>query len=449
MGAALIGRRNLLQAGLCLGAWAACPRALAMGRLPVGGRVTLRIPHETSRLDPHDLFDPVAAIVAHAVFDTVYSLDGAGNVYPSLAEGMPRRDGKLTRVTLREGLRSARGRPLDARDLAQSVERARRLGAVAVLADIPAGTVDKADARTAVFKDTDPTALAHALTSPVLVLVSRAHSPAAPDGTGAFRAEPSAGRLTLVRNRLAARGPSCLEEIVLQSAPDLLDPVRAFESLAADVAWLGSYIHQPRPGSVAFDLGAVAWVVLRTGNEAVEWGAPGVAQGLCDAIPPGRLAHLALGRAPQPTGSPSWGGPACDLVASSASAHLMEIARSVASILSSPGHDVTATGASPAELAVKRRTGAFSLMLDVVRPVGPAGIATLLALATADQGAGAKSVARHPPKLGSYAPRVLARTLRLGVVGELRVSGTTIPQVRLAGARDGNGWDLGASWRTP
>ena len=419
-----------------------------MGRLPVGGRMSLRIPHDTARLDPHDLFDPVAAMVAHAVFDTVYSLDTAGNTYPSLAEGMPRRDGKLTRVTLREGLRSARGRAIDARDLVVSVERARRLGAVALLADIPAGTVDKADARTAVFKDTEPSALANALTSPVLALVSRSHSPASPDGTGAFRAEPSADRLTLVRNKLAARGPSCLDEIVLQRASDLLDPVRAFESLSADVAWLGSYIHQPRPGSVAFDLGAVAWVVLRTGNEAAEWGAPGVAQKLADAIPPGRLAHLALGTSPPPAGSPSWGGPACDLFTSSSSPHLMEIAKSVASILSLPGHEVTASGASHAELAVKRRTGAFCLMLDVVRPVGPAGVATLLALATADQGSGARATARHPPKLSSYAPRVLARTLRLGVVGELRVAGSSIPQLRLAQARDANGWDLGASWRT-
>ena len=87
------------------------------------------------------------------------------------------------------------------------------------------------------------------------------------------------------------------------------------------------------------------------------------------------------------------------------------------------------------------------MMLDVVRPVGPPGVATLLALATADQGAGAKAIARRPPRLGSYAPRVLARTMRLGVVGELRVTGAAIGSLRLAAARDGSGWDLGASWK--
>jgi len=447
MGAALIRRRNLLQAAALAAGSVAAPRGWAMGRLPIGGRMSLRIPHDTSRLDPQELFDPMAAIVGAAVFDTIYSLDATGNPYPSLAEGMPRRDGRQTRVTLREGLKSSRGHPIDARDLVISLERARRLGAVAVLADVPTPVVDKADGRTAVFKDIDPTLLVHALASPVVALVTRHHAPGSPDGTGAFRADPSADRLTLVRNRFAARGAACLEEIVLQRATDLLDSVRTFEAQNGDVAWLGSYIHQPRPGSVAFDLGSVAWVVLRGGNEAAEWGAPGVAQRLADAIPPERLAHLALGRTPQPSGTDAWGGPPCDLFVSRSSPHLVEVARTLASILSSPGHEVTASELAPNDLGQRRKTGAFALMLDVVRPVGPPGVATLIALATADQGGGARSIARHPPRLGSYAPRTLARTLRLGVVGELRVSGTAIGQLRLAQARDGGGWDLGASWR--
>jgi peptide/nickel transport system substrate-binding protein len=251
----------------------------------------------------------------------------------------------------------------------------------------------------------------------------------------------------LVRNRFAARGPACLEEIVLHHATDLLDSVRAYEAQSSDVAWLGSYLHQPRPGSVAFDLGAVAWVVLRGGNEAGEWGATGVAQRLCDAIPPARLAHLSLGRIPPPAGTPAWGGAPCDLLVSRASPHLAEIARTIASILSSPGHELTTLELAPSDLGQKRKTGAYSLMLDVVRPVGPPGVATLIALATADQGAGARAIAKHPPRLNSYGPRALARTLRLGVVGELRVSGTMIHQLRLAQTRDGNGWELGASYR--
>ena len=36
-------------------------QASAMGRTPVGGRVTLHLPWSTATLDPHDLRDPMAA----------------------------------------------------------------------------------------------------------------------------------------------------------------------------------------------------------------------------------------------------------------------------------------------------------------------------------------------------------------------------------------------------
>lgn len=450
MGAALIGRRSLLVAGA--GAAAAsllAGESHALGRVPVGGKLSLQLPHDTSRVDPHDLTDPMAALVGHAMFDTVFALDPHGTPFAALADGMPVRDGRVTRVVLREGLRSSRGHAVDARDLTISLERARKMGAVAVLADVPAASVDKKEPRAALFHDVDPAVLVQALCSPVTALVSRHFSPGSPDGTGAFKADPGADRLVLARNRNASRGASFLEEIVIRRAADLIDPIRAFEAQSVDVGWLGSYVHQPRPGAVPFDLGAVAWVVLRTGNEAGEWGAPGAAQRLCDAIPPSRLAHLALGRLPDPSGTPSWGGPACDLIVSAASAHLVEIARTLASILSTSGHEITAAPTAPADLLQRRRTGAYSMMLDLVRPVGPPGIATLIALATADQGAGAKSVARHPPRLASFAPRILARTMKLGVLGELRVAGAAIGALRLAAARDGNGWDLGASWRAP
>jgi len=450
VGAALIGRRSLLIAGASAAAASLIARdALPMGRVPLGGKLSMQLPHDTSRVDPHDLTDPMAALVGPALFDTLFALDAHGTPYAALAEGMPVRDGRVTRVMLREGLRSSRGHPIEARDLTISLERARRMGAVAVLAEVPVPTLDKGAPRAALFRDVDPAVLVQALCSPVTALVSRHFAPGSPDGTGAFKADPSADRLLLTRNRYASRGASFLEEVSIRRAADLIDPIRAFEAQSIDVGWLGSYVHQPRPGAVAFDLGSVAWVVLRTGNEAGEWGAPGVAQRLCDAIPPSRLAHLALGRLPTPSGTPSWGGPVCDLIVSSASAHLVEIARTLASILSLPGHEITAVPTAPGDLLQRRKSGGYALMLDLVRPVGPAGVATLIALATADQGAGARSIARHPPRLTSFAPRVLARTMRLGVVGELRVAGAAIGALRLAAARDGNGWDLGASWRVP
>jgi peptide/nickel transport system substrate-binding protein len=447
MGAALIERRSLLMGALGALGLATARSSAAMGRVALGGRATLRIPHDTSRLDPHDLFDPMAALVGAAVFDTVYALDPTGNPYPALADGMPERDGRQTRVRLREGLRSARGHAVDARDLAATIERARKLAAVALLADVSTPSVDRTSPRVAVFRDVDPTTLVQVLASPVVALATRHSTPTAPDGTGSFRAEPSAARLLLVRNRAAARGASYLEEVLLDRAPDLAESLRAFEAQTADIGWLGAGYHQPRPGAVPFDLGAAAWVVLRTGNLVGEWGEPGVAQRLIDAIPPARLAHLALGRIQAPSGTPAWGAPPSELMVTTGSAHLIEVARTIASIVATAGHEVTVTPVAPADLSQARKTGAYALMIDVVRPIGPPGLATLVALATADQGGQARSIVRHSPRLSSYAPRALARTMKLAVVGELRVTGAAIASLRIAAARDGTGWDLGASYR--
>ena len=54
----LLGRRALL-AGVGAGLLAAALDARAMGRVPIGGELSLRVPWSTARLDPHDLFDPL------------------------------------------------------------------------------------------------------------------------------------------------------------------------------------------------------------------------------------------------------------------------------------------------------------------------------------------------------------------------------------------------------
>jgi peptide/nickel transport system substrate-binding protein len=56
---------------------------------------------------------------------------------------------------------------------------------------------------------------------------------------------------------------------------------------------------------------------------------------------------------------------------------------------------------------------------------------------------------RRPPKLTSFAPRLLARTLRLGVLGDFRVTGAHAAGVHLARHPTGEGWDLGSSYRAP
>lgn len=407
----------------------------------------MRLPYDTSVLDPYDLSDPMAAIVGSAVFEPLYRLSAQGLPYASLADGLPQQQGGVTRVWLRKGLRSALGRPLDARDVVHSVQRARAGGAAGLLANIPTPRVDRADARACVFGQVEPQLLAQVLASPLLALSSRQSTPAQPDGTGAFRAEPSPQRLLLRRNEHAARGPGLLDRIIVQRATTLAEPLRAFEAHQTDVGWHGAGLHQQLADARPFDFGMAAWVVLHTGQQLGSWNAPGVAQRLLDGIPRARLAHLALELTDSQAPSQPYAGPPCDLLVPSESAHLVEVARTLASILSSPGHEITVTPVSQTEVRRAVQKHDFGMLVNLVRPVGPPGLATLVALATADSPDDGRSSGRHPPRLSQYAPQVLARTLRLGVVGHIKVRGAATPSVRLVGQPGSDGWDLGGAYR--
>ncbi len=280
-------RRRFLAA---LGALAAAPflprPAAAMGRTPLGGRVSFHVPWPTGSLDPHDLRDPMAALFGLAVADPVYAVDVTNMPYPALAAAMPTREAGETVVRLREGLRTARLAPLDARDLVFSIERARARGASALLADIPKPLLKKGEPLGAVFGSVEPVHLARALASPLCALLPRRFDPAAPDGTGAFRADVSPAGLILTRNNLAARGPAFLDALEVLPAEDLKTSLRAFEAELDDLGWLGMGLHDGRKGAVRFDLGRAAWVVLVAGPEAGPAAVPGAAQRLVDAIPP-------------------------------------------------------------------------------------------------------------------------------------------------------------------
>src|SRR6185437_13618930 len=323
-GAMIPGRRRFLAG---LGALAAArlvaPRsAAAMGRTPLGGRASFHVPWPTTSLDPHDLHDPMAALFGAAVADPVFAVDATNAPYAALTAGMPAREAGETVVRLREGMRTARLAPLDARDLVFSVERAREHGASALLADIPKPHVRSGDPLAASFGAIEPMHLARALASPLCALLPRHFDPAAPDGTGAFRAELGASGLLLTRNTVAARGPSFLDTIEVAPAPDLKTSLRDFEAEQDDLGWLGMGLHDQRKSAVPFDLGRVAWVVLVIGPDAGPASVPGTAQRLVDAIPPERLAHLALGPLPSSGGDPSWPGPPADMLVDDASPHL-------------------------------------------------------------------------------------------------------------------------------
>ena len=165
-----------------------------------------------------NLFDPIAALFAHAVSDPVFSLDASGEPYPTLAAELPVVEAGKTVVRLRQGIVSARGRPLGSGDLMFSINRSRRMGGRAVFADLGAPRAHPRDSLAIMFPTGDAARIARALSSPLSALVPRAFTPDKPDGTGAMRADFTPSRLVLSRNPRAARGASFLDEIIVDQA---------------------------------------------------------------------------------------------------------------------------------------------------------------------------------------------------------------------------------------
>lgn len=423
--------------------------SLAMGRTPLGGVLTFRVPYALGTIDPHDLRDPAAALFGAAIADPIYARDAKGRVYPALARALPAQESPGVVVRLRAGLRTAGGRGLDARDVIASFERSRARGGAAVLGGLPVPRKHPGDALAVIFPKASAAAVGRALSSPVTALLPRSFEAGAPDGTGAFAADCRPGRLVLTRNERAARGPAFLERVVVERASDLKDSLRAFEAERDDLGWLGQGLFRDRPGSVRFDFGAAAFVVLASGDEAGAFGAPGVTQRLCDGISPSSLAHLGLGGlAGGGGGSSSWGGKPGALLVDESSAHLVEIARAVAASLDRPGHELTVEPISRGELSRRRVRRDFALALDLARIVGPTPLETYFSLATADDAQRAREAGLHPAQIAAgTSPRRLTSALRVGVLGELRISGGRIADAALAPVEGSPGWDWGASHR--
>lgn len=436
-------RRTALFAAFALGAGALVmltPRRVrARMRLPFGGRVVLRVPWSLASVDPHRLDDPAAALFGEALFDTLYTRDETGAVVPSLAEAMPEVVGGRVRVELRRGIRTASGAPLSLRDVVGSIARARGRGARAWLAPLPTPAIDKG-ALTFATEDTE--LVLRALACPLVAIVPSPFSPERPDGTGPFRASLDGGVLRLTRNRFAANGPAMLDDIVVHRAHDLAESLRSFETGADDIGWLGAGLHEPRPGSEPFDAGLAAWAVLCTGRDAGAWDAPGVAQRLADGISPSRLSYLALGP-PWPTASEQgWGGPPCDLLVRDDAPYLVELARALAATLTRPDHEVRPRPIPASELATRRSGRRFALALDLARPLGSGPFGAFASLATADDPSLASEAIKRPPRFGDVSPRTQTRTLRLGVVGEVRAVGARVADLVLP-VRPA---PLGAAW---
>ena len=436
-------RRGLLHAGASLAIAALSPSpARGSDRTPYGGRISLHVPWSLGRFDPHLIDDAATACFGSALFESLYARDETGTLRPSLAESYPESDGTGLRVTLRRGVRFASGRALNAQSAAASIERARAHDAGAWLVDVPRAKID-GDAL--VFPMRDVHQLLRGLGSPLVAIVPSGFVPERPDGTGPFRVEPATDGVRLARNALAASGPSFLDAIEIRHAPDLTTSLRAFESGADDIGWLGSFLHEPRTGARTFDAGGVAWAILRMGREAGPLDVPGMAQTLADGVPYTALAPLMVG--------PAWGfrpaqwaGPPAELLVRDDAPWLIEVARALAVSASTPSHEVVPNPRPLGEIARRRLARTFALMLDVACPVGPGDVGTLLGLATADDAASAIDLARHPPR-GNLAARTLTRTMRIGLVGEIRLQGGRAPDIVLPPSPWGRGVDWGNAFR--
>jgi peptide/nickel transport system substrate-binding protein len=441
-----LGRRALLlgAAGAAIAASSVSRIALARGRTPIGGRVAMHVPWPLGAVDPHRIDDVAAALFGDALFDTLYARDESGAFVASLAENDPEADGASLRVLVRAGVRFASGRVLDARAVAGALARARAGGAGPWLADVP---VPRVDGASLVFATKDAHLLVHALASPLAAITAPRFQADRPDGTGPFRAEVRGDAIVLARNPLAARGPAFLDEIVARHAPDISTSLRAFETGADDIGWLGSFLHEPRAGARLFDAAVVAWAVLRTGKDAGAFDAPGVAQSIADGVPHAMLAPFVIGAPWEQGATRGWTGAPCDLLVRDDAPWLLELAKALAAALSSSSHEVTARPVTASEIAQRRASRAFVLILDVARPVAQGPLGVLAGLATADDPSMATGLVRHPPRGGDLSPRVVTRMMRIGVVGEIRLQGGRAPDLVLPASPSGFGIDFGAAFR--
>jgi len=430
---------NRLARRSFLAAVGASASAGALGRTPTVGVLRLRLPLYFGGLDPHSLDDPLSALFAPAIADPLFALDASGKPYPTLASSLPERSAGGARITLRPELISARGKALSAADAVFSLKRALGLGGAAVLGAYRPASVDGKDRLSFFVPEANGDALARALASPLTAIVPRGFSPSTPDGTGAFKANFANGALTLTRNEKAARGAAFLERIELSRASDLADALRAFEAGQVDVGWLGNGLYRPKAGAVVLDGPTFGWVVLRTGLDAKNWGAPGIAAQLTAALPAAALARFGVRALPAASNGVRWGGGPTSLLVCEDAPHAVEFARTLEPLLSSNGNEVRATAVPRAAWLEARRARRYGLLLDFVRAANADATQSVQALlASVDP-----ELARRPPKSPSSVVDA-TRTLSLGIVGEVRVAGAHGPEFESLDA-----WQLGNVWLNP
>lgn len=283
---ASVGAAALLGLALAPPAEGALPPGYG-GRLRLPATAPLRLP------DPRRVDTPLEATLAHAVFDTLYRLDARGVARPSLALGPPERTEEGVLVRLREGIRRHDRRPLRARDVARSLDRAHRGEAAAWLAGFGTRTdgrldVEAIDAQTLRLQAPEGFPVARRLAAlPLAIVLGRG------TGTGPFRPRMRGGALRLYQFRAAARGAPHLREVWVEPPRPREEELRAFELGELDGSWRGASLYgQARRPVEELALPAETPVLLAVRQDRPALRQSGAA--LAQAIDRRRLARAGL-----------------------------------------------------------------------------------------------------------------------------------------------------------
>lgn len=260
--------------------------------------VRLRWPWPVHSPVPHASNDLVAALLGVTLFPPLYVRAIDGMLEPRAAVGAPKETSignlKGLRVDLAPGVRPS--------DVVASITDARAGGARLALRELPVPRVDGAHG--VVFPGlADHDALMRRLSTPLAGIARYEPRRVLPAGpwdeltetkesitTLRFTRRPTAPAVGLV----AAAHPTRISRFEIEGAVDLGRSLRAFERYESEIAWLTDGLFAPRPGARAVDLGALAYLSLRSGQEVVELRRPGAVQQLVEAIAPDRMGHLGL-----------------------------------------------------------------------------------------------------------------------------------------------------------
>ncbi|PRY00469.1 ABC transporter substrate-binding protein [Allonocardiopsis opalescens] len=261
------------------GAPAAAPSGPSGPPVP-GGTITIGINSEVSTLDPaaNEIAAQATLVVAHALYEPLFTDGPGGALEPRLAESLTSEDLRTWTLSLRPGLTFSDGSPLDAQAVVDHVARLRDPESQCQCAQLAAEITDMAaaDATTAEFTLAEPNAGFPRYFTRQLGMIASTTARAddgSPLGAGPYRLESAArgSSLTVVRSEHYQGTPGHADTLVFQFLPDTDSRYQSLASGAVDLAWIDTpnLIAQARGEGriVAVANASTATAVLNTRTE--------------------------------------------------------------------------------------------------------------------------------------------------------------------------------------